>query len=213
MGGRRSGSWYRWNKKNTVNDGHYLDINKLVRDGLLVRGYGAGSMRWTNTRTGEETASIGYILEPLGEAGLTMRLRYTKTGRNNDKESLDYPVMLQTTRPNYGGRRWWFTCPLVVNGRACHRRVGKLYLPPGGKYFGCRHCYNLTYKSCQESDKRLNFYLENPAAMKAAMGGDPLSTESFLAIRAYFRIMKRYKEENERRQGKRRGRPPKRRYR
>jgi hypothetical protein len=31
--------------------------------------------------------------------------------------------------------------------------VGKLYLPPGGRYFGCRHCYNLTYTSCQESRK------------------------------------------------------------
>jgi len=87
--------------------------------------------------------------------------------------------------------------------------VGKLYLPPGGKYFGCRHCYNLTYKSCQESDKRINYYWKNPAAMKAAMKGDRLSTESFLAMRAYLRIMNRHKEENERRQAKKRGRPPK----
>jgi hypothetical protein len=42
MGGRGSGSWYRWNKKDTVDDGLSLDINKLVRDGLIVRGYGAG---------------------------------------------------------------------------------------------------------------------------------------------------------------------------
>ena len=191
MGGRGSGSWYRWNKKNTVNDGHSLDINKLVRDGLLVRGYGAGSMRWTNTRTGEETASIGFILETLVEDGLTMHLYYTRTGRNGDKENFNYPIILQTTRPNYGGRRWWFTCPLVVNGWPCRRRVAKLYLPPGGKYFGCRHCYNLTYKSCQESDKRINFFWKNPAAMKAAMEGDRQSTDSFLAIRAYFRLMRR----------------------
>lgn len=32
----------------------------------------------------------------------------------------------------------------------CHRRVGCLYLPPGGNYFGCRHCYDLTYRSSQE---------------------------------------------------------------
>jgi hypothetical protein len=31
--------------------------------------------------------------------------------------------------------------------------VGKLYLPPGGRYYGCRHCYDLTYTSCQESHK------------------------------------------------------------
>jgi hypothetical protein len=31
--------------------------------------------------------------------------------------------------------------------------VRKLYL--SGKYFGCRHCHNLTYRSCQESDSRV----------------------------------------------------------
>jgi hypothetical protein len=28
-----------------------------------------------------------------------------------------------------------------------------LYLPPGGKFFGCRQCYDLTYESCQRSHK------------------------------------------------------------
>jgi hypothetical protein len=41
----------------------------------------------------------------------------------------------------------------VASDRPCGRRVGKLYLPPGASYFGCRHCYELTYKSCQESHK------------------------------------------------------------
>jgi hypothetical protein len=29
--------------------------------------------------------------------------------------------------------------------------VGTLYLSPGGKYFGCRHCYDLSYESRNES--------------------------------------------------------------
>jgi len=44
----------------------------------------------------------------------------------------------------------------VVNGRVCCRRVAKLYLPLGGRYFGCRHCYNLTYQSYKEHDKRVD---------------------------------------------------------
>jgi hypothetical protein len=51
------------------------------------------------------------------------------------------------------GLRWWFVCPLIGQGRTCARRVGKLYLPPGSRYFGCRHCHELTYTSCQESRK------------------------------------------------------------
>ena len=37
-----------------------------------------------------------------------------------------------------------------MNGACCGRRVGTLYLPPGSKYFGCRHCYNLSYDSRNE---------------------------------------------------------------
>jgi hypothetical protein len=31
--------------------------------------------------------------------------------------------------------------------------VGKLYLPPDGRYFGCRRCDGLTYTNCQDSHK------------------------------------------------------------
>jgi hypothetical protein len=53
-----------------------------------------------------------------------------------------------------------------VNGRPCQRRVGKLYLPPGGRYYGCRHCHALTYTSCQEHDKGVDFLLRNPEALR-----------------------------------------------
>src|SRR5262249_51545398 len=66
---------------------------------------------------------------------------------------LDYSVRLVTTPCHLGGVRWWFICPLSRNGVGCGRRVRKLYLC--GKYFGCRHCHNLTYRSCQESDSRV----------------------------------------------------------
>ena len=58
-------------------------------------------------------------------------------------------VRLVSTRPNYGGRRWWFLCPLV------RRRVAKLYLPPGGRLFGSREAYGLTYAFCQASGSPL----------------------------------------------------------
>jgi hypothetical protein len=68
-------------------------------------------------------------------------------------EQLAYPVRLVTTRCHFGGSRWWFRCPLVKNGHPCGRRVRRLYLR--GRYFGCRHCHDLTYTSSQESDRRV----------------------------------------------------------
>ena len=81
-----------------------------------------------------------------------MRLTYWYVPIDPDKkETIDYRVRLATTKPRFGGVRWWFLCPLLVYGMPCGRRVGKLYMPPGGRYFGCRHCHKLNYASSQDS--------------------------------------------------------------
>jgi hypothetical protein len=85
-------------------------------------------------------------------AALVARLSYSVTPAGGEKVSRDYPVILTSTPsnlPGNAGRRWWFICPLVVSGRPCRRRVGVLY--SSGGWFGCRHCHNLTYTSCNES--------------------------------------------------------------
>jgi len=58
--------------------------------------------------------------------------------------------------------RFWFICPLGTDQGYCGKRVGKLYLPGNGTYFGCRHCYNLTYKSCKEHDSRVSALMKLP---------------------------------------------------
>jgi hypothetical protein len=78
-------------------------------------------------------------------------------------------IELEATRVRSRGRRWWFKCRLVKNGETCNRRVAKLYLPPESRYFGCRHCYQLTYKSCQEEDKRVAALRTHPKAMREAL--------------------------------------------
>jgi len=111
----------------------------------------SGTLTWTRVSTGKQTASVGYHVNTLaGETG-TIRLDYTTTRRaDGQKTHSDYAIGLTTTPLPWGGLRWWLLCPLVVSGRACGRRVGKLYMPPGGRYFGCRHCYDLTYQSTRD---------------------------------------------------------------
>jgi len=150
MGGSGSGRYW-WDKKTTVEDCLHLAARRLVKQRLLYLGiHTFGTLTWTKTATGEEISSCGYEINTLSEYASWLRLYYKLT---RSGEELDYRIYPQTTRPHYGGVRWWFACPLVSNGRPCNRRVGKLYLPPGGRYYGCRHCYDLTYKSCQESHK------------------------------------------------------------
>jgi hypothetical protein len=47
--------------------------------------------------------------------------------------------------------------------------VGKLYLPPGARYFGCRRCHELTYRSCQEHDGRVSALRRDPALLSALL--------------------------------------------
>lgn len=150
MGGFGSGSRCRYDKKDTVEDCRRIDANRWMREGILAASvHHSGLWCWFRdaSRT-EQTASMGYEVCTLDLENSWLRLFYTLT---QTKEVLDYRVRLTTTRPRFGGLRWWFACPLVRNGAACGRRVAKVYLQ--GRYFGCRHCYQLTYTSCQESHK------------------------------------------------------------
>jgi hypothetical protein len=56
-------------------------------------------------------------------------------------------IRLSRDKLHWGGERHWFVC-------MCGKRVGKLYLPYGAPEFRCRICYNLTYRSSQQHDKK-----------------------------------------------------------
>ena len=169
MGGPGSGSHYHWwrrGKKTTVEDCLSLDALRWTRKGILQAGT-RQTGRWIWQYRGGRECCIGYEVE-AGVAGLGyVRLSYT-TDRGGGKESSTYVIRLTATRPRFGGLRWWFVCPLVVHGWPCELRVGKLCLPPGCRYFGCRTCYALTYTSSQQSHKYDRMYRE----MAGSLGWD-----------------------------------------
>lgn len=144
MGGPGSG---RRNKKDTVEEHKQLDVRHLHRNGLLNPGL--HSIEWP--RGGESTDKILFRAE---EHGLTLIYRFRRSEQEGGFwENVNQRVTVRWTPCNYGGRRPWFIC-----GK-CGRRVAILY--GAGKYFACRSCHNLTYRSCQESDKRMGRYLRN----------------------------------------------------
>jgi hypothetical protein len=156
MGGPGSGNHYHWwrsAKKTVVEECLRIDADRWTREGILKAGvHQTGSWVWTYGDGG--TFRVNYEAVTLDLARPLLRLWYSWVWRSTGKEdSAGYHVRLTTTEPRFGGLRWWFVCPLVVDGMACGRRVGKLYLPPLGRYFGCRRCYDLSYTSCQESHK------------------------------------------------------------
>ncbi|MCA9942038.1 MAG: hypothetical protein KC449_01085 [Anaerolineales bacterium] len=157
MGGYGSTRWQLHSKKHTTDDCRSISIFELKRDKLLVPGrFQSGGWVWRNRLTGEKVSSIGYEINLKDESSY-LRLYYIHTsGWTNEKFDVDYQVPLKKMACNFGGYRYWFICPISVNGRYCGRRVGKLFLAPGSRYFACRHCHDLTYRSSQESDKTVN---------------------------------------------------------
>ena len=121
-----------------------------------------------DAQSGKLTSWLDYEVDTRDPGRASLRLQYTfkSTG-----EAFDYRVPLQTTWPHFGGLRWWFTCPLVSNGRECRRRCEKLYLVPGGKYYGCRRCYDLAYQS-QRENRSLRMLQKANKIRYDKLGGD-----------------------------------------
>jgi hypothetical protein len=168
MGGLGSGSWYRSGTKDTVESFNHLDVNSLSRKGLLEPGT-RGSVSWSK---GEDAlGSVGFEVKD-GSFVLDYRYRWNSS---EEWEEVRYPVRLSWTLCNFGGGRPWFVCPGVVNGHYCGRRVAKLY--GGGKYFLCRHCYDLTYESRRDGQKYRA--LHKCQRIRQRLGGSANMTEPF----------------------------------
>lgn len=107
----------------------------------------SGTITWTSSWS-DTKSSIDITVSTLSDDQY-IKLYYIQTDYEGNKKTFDYKFPLLTTRCNFGGVRYWFQCTLTANGKYCGRRVGTLY--KAGDYFGCRHCYYLSYESRNEN--------------------------------------------------------------
>jgi hypothetical protein len=166
VGGVGSGNWYRFNKKTTTDECQTIDVRHLHRNGLLQPGH-SFSLRWS--WAGRQTGSIGGVSHD--DDRVTFFYRHRSAGSGGDWEDVRETVALEWTACNFGGERPWFHCP----GAGCGRRVAVLYGP--GRYFLCRHCYDLRYES-QREDKTLRA-LRRAQKIRERLGGSANMLEPF----------------------------------
>jgi hypothetical protein len=139
--------------RDTVEGHMTLEVRYLQKQGIL----GPGLLHYLSwTRGGEPTGSI-----TINTAQDMITLIYSCRMYGRNPEQVKQNIYLTWTSAYYGGRRPWF-----LSGN-CGQRVAILY--GAGKYFACRKCYDLTYRSCKESDKRVSELLRNPAALEYVM--------------------------------------------
>ena len=161
MGGSGSGNWCR-SRKNTADSCISIDVRYLHREGILSSGR-SHSLSWLD-EDGQKEASIR-VNVMLGVVKLICR--YQSCG-GSEWEDIEESVPLEWTDCNYGGSRQWFLCPGVVNGHHCGRRVAILYA--GGRYFLCRHCYDLVYKS--QRGNRMKRLVRKAQKIRQRLGGE-----------------------------------------
>ncbi len=181
MGGYGSGRYFRYNTKCTVEDCRSVDANDFARWKMFREGQRYTSTRWT--LGDRETGSCGVITQ-IGD-GLTCCAFLFNNRR--------VPVALSWYAPGYGGRRYFFLCPV------CHRRVRTLHFK--GRELACRICHNLTYKSCNESHSFDRLYMHMAESFHRDGKG-----VSWTAVKWYMRNMIRSVNKRPRRP---RGRPKK----
>lgn len=145
-----------------------LDVNRFHREGCLLPGRRGN---WVWRRDGEEVGRIGYKAE---EGRLVIDYRVRICG--SDWEPITETIRLTNLDCNFGNARPYFVCPGIVGGLHCGRRVGKLFA--GGRYFLCRHCYNVSYAS--QSEAGCDRALRRANKTRIALGGEP-GTASWIA--------------------------------
>ena len=143
--------------KQEAEQSNSLSIFWLKKHGYLNKdcSYQSGGITWSYGYS-ENKSSIGFSITRdnwgTPEEETYVKLNYTHTDSySGEKSNMDYRVELVSTPCNYGGRRYWFICPLTKNGKYCGRRVGVLFSI--GKWFGCRHCGNIAYATQMEGGK------------------------------------------------------------
>lgn len=144
MGNQWSTRWDGHTRRCTVEESLRLPA-MLLADGLRLIADGAerctATVAWSEH--GTIYATIGVIVT-RGWEGPQVDVSYNGTHRSGHALLRSELLITTVSRMPYGGRRWWWLCPL------CDRRVAVVYLPNGGQWFTCRLCHRLTYMSCIE---------------------------------------------------------------
>ena len=169
-------------KKRIVEDCWILDLAKVhITDPAAQPPCGVLLTRRIN-HLGEIPLPIHYTLVEGEEAEVEEDASYLDitypVGREGLHENVKERIELLRIRPNYGGARWYLSCPFASEGECRGDRLLKLYLPPGERRFGCRKCHDLTYESSQQSGKYDGLY--------ALWAGGEREGEDFDFLKAMF---------------------------
>lgn len=132
----------------TVEECCPLRLRDLTKAGVsLTQNRASGTLTWSEG----DRAMLSFTVLLAGEN------TYLSLAPQGERVPLESRQSFELTRSpcNFGGVRFWFSCPGLIK-QPCGRRVAVLYRAPGSPLFACRTCLKLTYSSVQTHDRRLD---------------------------------------------------------
>jgi hypothetical protein len=136
---------------------------------------------------------VSYTVVELPGIAMGLHMEHVASvGASTGPHSTRYLIEITSSRCTFGGRRFWFRCPMTRESVPCDRRVLRLYLPPGGQMLGCRHCYDLRHQSCQTHDKRVDVLAKDLRLLRFALEGPDVGL-NLLGIAALEKVLRRLK--------------------
>lgn len=168
--GRRTGSG-----RGTVDAYLSLDVNYLHRKNILQPSW-TGDLHWV--REGQKVGSMNVRAE-ADQVHLFYQVQI-----NGELQDVNERVRIVRMPCRLGGARPYFICPGGVRGTHCGRHVCKLYL--AGRYFLCRHCYDLAYASQREGPQGRR--LRRVVKLRQRLGGDSYKKPKGMWRRTYERL-------------------------
>ena len=143
MGGFGSTRWNGRRTKRTVESCETLDIGLLTREEELCAGIDSQG-HVTLTRNGGFSRYVRFSYWYDGSIDADYLILDYSSG--TDREQLFIP--LRRTSAHFGGERLWLTCPLCSR----YERLSKLYRPRNERFFACRQCHKLAYRSTHRTN-------------------------------------------------------------
>jgi hypothetical protein len=150
-------------RKITVEQCQTLKISTLVMAGIFAFASGSTLTAEAPPAPGLERLFLKLEAGPWNSEEIRLTVRYCLFRGDREPKYIRDSIPVVRTRCNFGGHRYWFRCPGVLDGRLlCRRRATALYRPPGAERLACRQCHDLTYASVQQHDKRVAALVREP---------------------------------------------------
>ena len=151
MGSEKSGRWLGSAKKVCTQECLRLTVSDF-RDSGIVSGKADDVLfSWKTGEKEGDVATVRVRVESRSSTRIVACLAYTVHLDGKPHEVSESIHLAKAAKGE--GANWWIQCPAHVNGEACSRQVGTLYLPSDQRFFACRHCHDLAYPWSKKGEK------------------------------------------------------------